>query len=284
MMIENNPAATKVIQGNPPLQSATTKDLPPIDIGKIVIGIAQETKEDFLKKPEIQEFKENIEKINNSFQNLDIDGVIQNVSDIVNTTIKNTTETFVKIMISNIEKKIEDNKIRIRNKLLEQNKTQEEINTIFNILQQLSDFTELQNLDLFNIDVLELKKITEQIILNKLKLMGITTEKEISQVLEKLIHNLIGETIDDVISSAPITAAQAIASIWPFGSEPLAAVNKFKDIITQTTEILIDTFMNNAVDVILKTKVTKGGRRKKSKNKHFYINRIKRTLKYFYNY
>jgi hypothetical protein len=115
--------------------------------------------------------------------------------------------------------------------------------------------------------------------------MGITTEKEISQVLEKLIHNLIGETIDDIISSAPITVAQAIASIWPFGSEPLAAVNKLKDIMTQTTEILIDTFMDNAVDVILKTKVTKGGRRKrKSKSKHFYINRIKRTLKYFYNY
>ena len=115
--------------------------------------------------------------------------------------------------------------------------------------------------------------------------MGITSEEEISQVLEKLIHNLIGETIDDAITSAPITAAQAVASVWPLGSEPLVAVNKLNEIIIQTTEILIDTVMDSTVDAIVQLKVTKGGRKKrKSKSKQFYINRIKRTLKYFYNY
>jgi len=268
-------------------KQAIQREPPQIDIniGKIVTGVLEESKKDFLNKPEIKEFKENVEKINDSFQNLELDDTIKNVGGLVYTTVTNMSEAFIKIMMSNVEKKIEDNKIRIRNKLLEQNKTQEEINKIFNILEQLSEFPELQNLDLFNIDISDLKKITEQILLNKLNLMGITTEEEISQVLEKLIHSLVGETIDDAISSAPVTAAQAVASIWPFGSEPLAAVNKLKDIMNQTTDILIDTFMNNAVDAIVQTKVTKGGRKKrKSKSKQFYINRIKRTLKYFYNY
>jgi hypothetical protein len=280
------PATQKVIQPVTVKQSIIQKGTPQIDIGKIVIGVLQETKKDFLDKPEIQDFKKNILKVNDSFQDLDIDNTIKNVGKLVYTTVTNMSEAFIKVLMSNVEKKIEDNKIRIRNKLLEQNKTEEEINNIFNILQQLSEFPELQNLDLFNINLLDLKKITEQIILQKLNLMGITSEEEISQVLEKLIHNLIGETIDDAITSAPITVAQAVASVWPFGSEPLAAVNKLEEIITQTTEILIDTIMNSTVDAIVQFKVTKGGRKKrklKSKSKQFYLNRIKRTLKYFYN-
>ena len=221
-----------------------------------------------------------------SIENLDIDDTILNTSKLVEETFKNAMKVFLEIMMSNIKKKIEDNKIKIRNKLLEKNKTPEEINKIFNILQKLSDFSELKDLDLFNMNLLDLKKITEQIILKKLNLMGITTEKEISQVLEKLIHNLLGETIQDVATSAPITIAQALASIWPLGSEPLVAVNKLNDIIIQTSEILIDTVMNGTVDAI-ETKVTKGGRinkKRKSKSKHFYINRIRQTLKQFYNY
>jgi anti-sigma28 factor (negative regulator of flagellin synthesis) len=256
----------------------------PVNIGKIVIGILEETKKDFLDKPEIQDFKKNILKVNDSFQDLDFDDTIKNVGRLVFTTVTDMSEAFLKVLMSDVEKKIEDNKIRIRNKLLEQNKTEEEINKIFNILQQLSDFSELKNLDLFNMDLLDLKKITEQIILQKLNLMGITSEEEISKVLEKLIHNLIGETIDDAITAAPITAAQAVASVWPLGSEPLVAVNKLNEIIIQTTEILIDTVMDSTVDAIVQFKVTKGGRKKrKTKSKQFYLNRIKRTLKYFYN-
>jgi len=256
----------------------------PVNIGKIVIGILEETKKDFLDKPEIQDFKKNILKVNDSFQDLDFDDTIKNVGRLVFTTVTDMSEAFLKILMSDVEKKIEDNKIRIRNKLLEQNKTEEEINKIFNILQQLSDFSELKNLDLFNMNLLDLKKITEQIILQKLNLMGITSEEEISKVLEKLIHNLIGETIDDAITAAPITAAQAVASVWPLGSEPLVAVNKLNEIIIQTTEILIDTVMDSTVDAIVQFKVTKGGRKKrKTKSKQFYLNRIKRTLKCFYN-
>jgi hypothetical protein len=256
----------------------------PVNIGKIVIGILEETKKDFLDKPEIQDFKKNILKVNDSFQDLDFDDTIKNVGRLVFTTVTDMSEAFLKVLMSDVEKKIEDNKIRIRNKLLEQNKTEEEINKIFNILQQLSDFSELKNLDLFNMNLLDLKKITEQIILQKLNLMGITSEEEISKVLEKLIHNLIGETIDDAITAAPITAAQAVASVWPLGSEPLVAVNKLNEIIIQTTEILIDTVMDSTVDAIVQFKVTKGGRKKrKTKSKQFYLNRIKRTLKYFYN-
>jgi len=259
---------------------------PNIDIGKIIIGIVEEIKKDFLNKPEIKNFEEFIKKIKESIDNLDIDNTIINTSKLAEQTLKNATEAFLEIMMSNIKKKVEDNNIRIRNKLLEKNKTPEEINKIFNILQQLSDFSELKNLDLFNFNLLDLKKITEQIILKKLNLMGITREEEISKVLEKLIHKLIGETIDTAVISAPITIAQALASIWPLGSEPLVAVNKLDEIITQTTEIVIDTVMDGTVDAI-ETNLIKGGRRKKkrkSKSKHFYINRIKRTLKYFYNY
>lgn len=289
MMIGTQPAITPATLNKPAANQLVRQTIkgetPQIDIGKIVIGILQETKKDFLDKPEIQDFKEEVLKINDSFQDLDIDDTIKNVGKLVYTTVTNMSEAFIKVLMSNVEKKIEDNKIRIRNKLLEQNKTQEEINNIFNILQQLSDFSELKNLDLFNMNLLDLKKITEQIILQKLNLMGITSEEEISQVLEKLIHNLIGETIDDAITSAPITAAQAVASVWPLGSEPLVAVNKLNEIIIQTTEILIDTVMDSTVDAIVQLKVTKGGRKKrKSKSKQFYINRIKRTLKYFYNY
>ena len=289
MMIGTQPAITPATLNKPAAKQLVRQTIkgetPQIDIGKIVIGILQETKKDFLDKPEIKDFKEEVLKINDSFQDLDIDDTIKNVGKLVYTTVTNMSEAFIKVLMSNVEKKIEDNKIRIRNKLLEQNKTQEEINNIFNILQQLSDFSELKNLDLFNMNLLDLKKITEQIILQKLNLMGITSEEEISQVLEKLIHNLIGETIDDAITSAPITAAQAVASVWPFGAEPLVAVNKLNEIIIQTTEILIDTVMDSTVDAIVQLKVTKGGRKKrKSKSKQFYINRIKRTLKYFYNY
>lgn len=306
MMIENTPAATKVIQGGPTtsyiqstlpsatkiiqetqsLQSATTKDLPPIDIGKIVIGIAQETKEEILKNPEIQKFKENLEKINNSVQNLDVDRTIEGVHDVITEAVINTRDTFLKVMMSNIKKKIEDNKIKISEKLRLHGKTQEEINNIFNILQELSDFSDLINLDLFNINLFDLKKIIEQLILKKLNLIGITTEEEISKVLKKLINNLLGESFDDVATSLPITVAQALASIWPLGSEPLVAVNKLNDIITQFIQILIDIIMNGAVEAIEK-KLIQGGRRKnkrKSKSKYFYINRIKRTLKHFYNY
>jgi len=312
MMIENNPAtkviqrgsavelaATKVIQGSPELQLAATKviqespalqsatkDLPSIDIGKIVIGIVEETKEDFLKNPEVQKFEKNMEMINNSVQNLDIDRTIEGVSDVVSEAVINTREAFLKLIMSNINKKIEENKIKISEKLRFHGKTQEEIDNIFNILQELSDFTDLFNLDLFNIKLLDLKKIIEKIILQKLKLIGITTEEEISKVLKNLIQNLIGESINDVASSLPITIAQALASIWPLGSEPLVAVNKLNDIITQFIQILIDIIMNGIIEAIEK-KLIQGGKRKhkrKSKSKHFYINRIRRTLKHFYNY
>ena len=64
MMIGTQPAITPATLNKPAANQLVRQTIkgetPQIDIGKIVIGILQETKKDFLDKPEIQDFKEEV--------------------------------------------------------------------------------------------------------------------------------------------------------------------------------------------------------------------------------
>jgi hypothetical protein len=190
------------------------------------------------------------------------------------------------IIKTTIEKKVKDNEIKISEKLRLQGKKEEEI---LYIIKQLSDLTDLSDIDFGSLkDISQLKEIVEQFILKKLKIIGVTSEKQITEVLENFINSFIKTSVDDAAASLPEKLLQVLASLFPFGTEPLVAVNILSDVIGQFIQILIDTVMNGAVTAIEINPVpTNGGRRKKkrkSKNKHFYINRIKQTLKQFYNY
>ena len=263
---------------------------PTIDIWQLIIDILQKNKEDFLKKPGIQDVITGLEKIKTSVEDLNPDDFIKTIYETMEKTITNLKDFFFNIIKSNIEQKLEDHTIKISEKLKLQGKTQEEIDFI---LKQLSDLTDLNDIDFGNLKGIEdfstkFQKIIEEFILKKLKIIGVTDEKEIAEVLTKLVNNLIGASINDAVASGPITLLQVLASLFPFGTEPLVAVNKLNDVITQFTQILIDKVMDGAVDAIEIHQVpTNGGRRRKkrkSKSKHFYINRIRQTLKQFYNY
>ena len=264
---------------------------PTIDIWQLIIDILQKNKEDFLKKPGIQDVISGLEKIKTSVEDLNPDDFVKTIYETMEKTITNLKDFFFNIIKSNIEQKLEDNTIKISEKLKLQGKTQEEIDFI---LKQLSDLTDLNDIDFGNLKGIEdfstkFQQIIEEFILKKLKIIGVTDEKDIAEVLTKLVNNLIGASINDAVASGPITLLQVLASLFPFGTEPLVAVNKLNDVITQFTQILIDKVMDGAVDAIEIHQVhTNGGRRKKkrrkSKSKHFYINRIRQTLKQFYNY
>jgi hypothetical protein len=268
---------------------------PTIDIWQLIIDILQKNKEDFLKKPGIQDVISGLEKIKTSVEDLNPDDFVKTIYETMEKTITNLKDFFFNIIKSNIEQKLEDHKIKISEKLKLQGKPQEEIDVILKQLSQLSDLTDLNGIDFSNLK--DIQKIIEEFILKKLKIIGVTDEKEIAEVLTKLVNNLIGASINDAVASGPITLLQILASLFPFGTEPLVAVNKLNDVITQFTQILIDKVMDGAVDAIeiyqvptnIPTPIpTNGGKRKKkkrkSKSKHFYINRIRQTLKQFYNY
>ena len=268
--------------GNDPISIKT----PTIDIWKLIIDILKKNKEDFLKKPGIQDIIAGLEKIKGSVEDLNLDEFIKTIYETMEKTITNLKDFFFNVIKSNIEQKIEDHKLKISDKLRLQGKTSEQIDFI---LKQLSDLTDLNDIDFGNLtDIKNLKKIIENFILNKLKIIGVTDEKDIAEVLTKLVNNLIGASINDAVASGPITLLQVLSSLFPFGTEPLVAVNKLNDVITQFTQILIDKVMDGAVDAIeIQPVSTNGGRRnkkRKSKSKQFYINRIRQTLKQFYNY
>ena len=105
------------------------------------------------------------------------------------------------------------------------------------------------------------------------------TEEEIENFFKEYVNDVVNKSITDATASLPLTFAQFLASIFPLGTEPLVAVNKVGDMVEGIVNIATEKF---AEALVKKT----GGRRKKrkSKSKHFYINRIKRTLKFFYNY
>ena len=111
---------------------------------------------------------------------------------------------------------------------------------------------------------------------------GLKSEEDISNFLERYVNTVVKTSITDAAGSFPLTLAQFLASIFPVGTEPLVAVNKFNEMTKQLTDNVVSGF----VSAVTGTTST-GGRRKrkrKSKNKYFYINRIRQTLKQFYNY
>jgi hypothetical protein len=264
---------------------------PTIDIGILIRDILKKNKEEFLNKPGMRDIISGLEKIKVSIEDLNLDGFIKTIYETMEKTITNLKDFFFSVIKSNIEQKLEDNNSKIVSKLISQGKNEEQIKII---LEQLSDLTDLNDIDFDNLtDITKLKEIIENFILKKLKIVGVTNEEEISEILTKLINNLIETSVNDAVASGPITLLQLLASLFPFGTEPLVAVNKLNDIITQFTQILIDKVMDTAVDAIEQNPIpvqpvpTNGGRRnkrKKSKSKHFYINRIRQTLKQFYNY
>jgi hypothetical protein len=257
---------------------------PTIDIWKLFIDILKKNYENFLKNPEVQELTTDLGVMTTALGEVDLEKVWATFIEFSEKTLLNLKDLFFNSIKTIVENKIEDNKLEISEKLRLQGKNEEQINFI---LKRLSDLTDLDDINLINLRSLtNFKGVIQEFILKKLKIIGVTNEEEIAEVLTKLVNNLIETSINDAIVSSPSAAAQAVASLWPFGSEPLVAVNKINDIITQFIQILIDKVMEGAVDAIEEIPTT-GGRRKKkrkTKSKHFYINRIRQTLKQFYNY
>jgi len=210
----------------------------------------------------------NLDKIVNAIEDLNIDEFVTNSYELVATGANNIADTFIDSWISNIQTKLEEEKIKITSELKENpNLSPDIINEKLNKLPNIGDISKenFLNYQAF------LKELIDK--------AGLNTEEDISKFLQNYINNVLKKSISDAAASFPLTLAQFLASIFPVGTEPLVAVNKTNEAAKQLSD--------NIVEELVETIVTTGGRRKKrkkSKSKHFYINRIKRTLKYFYNY
>lgn len=259
---------------------------PTIDIGLIVEGILKKELEKFLNNPKIQELLKGLKIIKEDAQDFNLIGLYQNIIDVFKNILLSLKDFSFGIVKTTIETKITENQVKISEQLRFQGKTEEQIQII---LKKLSDLTDLSDIDFGSLkDFSQLKEILEDFILKKLKIINVTSEKQITEVLEKFINSFIKSSVDDAAASLPHKIMQALASMFPVGTEPLVAVNILNDMIAQFIQIVIDTLMEGAVSAIeLNPVPTNGGRRKKkrkSKSKHFYLNRIKQTLKQFYNY
>ena len=210
----------------------------------------------------------NLDKILNAVENLDIDEFIITSYNLVNDGVEDVVDTFVDSWIKNIQEQFEQKKTEIKNKLQSEGLPSHEIDEK---LKKIPNFGDLRKEDFINY-----KKFIQEKLIDKL---GLKTEEEIENFFKVYVNDVVNKSITDATASLPLTFAQFLASIFPLGTEPLVAVN--------TIHNMADKIVKNATDMIAEELVKKtGGRRKKrkSKSKHFYINRIKRTLKFFYNY
>ena len=214
----------------------------------------------------------NLDKIVKSVEDLNIDDFVGETTRVITNGANNIADTFINSWISSIQDKLEEEKIKITAEL-EGKFSQEEINEKLNKLPNIGDISKENLLDY----QASLKKLIDD--------AGLETEDQISKFLENYINNVLKKSLSDAAASFPLTLAQFLASIFPLGTEPLVAVNKANEATEQLTDNVVGQLVKTMVT--LPARVATGGRkkkRKKSKSKNFYINRIKRTLKYFYNY
>ena len=231
-----------------------------VDISKIFIQTINDVVLSYYKQTKL-------DKIVNAVENLDIDEFIATTSEVVTNSVKDVTDTFIDGWLSNIKSKLEEEKIKIQKNI------SFSPNEIDEKLQKLPNIEDINTESLLNYQKL-LEKIINQ--------AGLNSEKEISNFLKVYVNTVVKTSITDAAASFPLTLAQFLASIFPVGTEPLVAVNKVNEMTKQLTNNVVSGF----VSAVTGTTST-GGRRKKkrkSKSKHFYINRIRQTLKQFYNY
>lgn len=211
-----------------------------------------------------------LDKIAISVGNLDIDDFVKSSYILVNDGVKDTIDIFINSWLQNIQDNLEEqkNKIKIefkKNPNYDEAKFNEQLQKIPNIG------------DISKEDFINYKKFIKEKIIDK---VGLKTEEEIEIFLKEYVDSVVKKLINDATASLPLTLAQLLASIFPLGTEPLVAVNTFNNMMTGITHNMATGF----VDSILKLKGGRRKQRRKSKNKYFYINRIRQTLKQFYNY
>ena len=232
--------------------------------------------------------KYNLDDIVESVENLDIDKLFESMYNLANNTFTNITDTFIESWTSNIKDIMEEKTNKITTKLLSQNKTKEEIEDILKKLPNIDDINDITKTNFFTLDF---QKLAEFFIQKKLEKMGLKTEEQVTEFLKTYTNSVISTSLEDAAASAPLTITQFVASIFPFGTEPLVAVNKLNETLKELSNTAVKKLMDVSIDTLVPddSKLQQGGRRRiknrrKSKSKQFYINRIKRTLKYFYNY
>jgi hypothetical protein len=217
----------------------------------------------------------NLDKILNAVENLDIDEFIITSYNLMNDGVEDVVDTFVDSWIKNIQEQFEQKITEIKNKLQTEGLPSEKIDEK---LKEIPNFGDLRKEDFINY-----KKFIQEKLIDKL---GLKTEEEIENFFKEYVNDVVNKSITDATASLPLTFAQFLASIFPLGTEPLVAVNKVGDMVEGIVENAIRTIVEKTVNKNKDPVGKIGGRRKKrkSKSKHFYINRIKRTLKFFYNY
>ena len=238
-----------------------------LDISKIFIKTLKHISYSYYKQTKL-------DKIADAINNLDIDEFVNSTYNLVNDGVKDTTDIFINSWLQNIQNNLEEQTSKIKVEL-EKNSNYDEAK--FNEqLQKIPNIGDISKEDFINY-----KKFIKEKIIDK---VGLNTEEEIEIFLKGYVDNVVKKLINDATASLPLTLAQLLASIFPFGTEPLVAVNTINNMITGITHNMVTGFVDSAFKkVLLKT----GGKRKKkrkSKSKHFYINRIRQTLKQFYNY
>jgi len=238
-----------------------------IDISKIFIKT--------LKNIYLSYYRQsNLDEIVKSVEELDIDKFVEKSYEFVATGANNISDTFVDSWIKKIQDKLEEEKSKITYEL-KKTLTEDEINER---LKKIPNIGDLRKEDFINY-----QKFIQENLIDKL---GLKNEVAIENFLKDYVDNVIKTSITDATASLPLTLAQFLASIFPLGSELLVSVDTLNNIVNGITNNMASGLVKAG---LVKTDVKKIGgrgrrRKRKSKSKHFYINRIKRTLKYFYNY
>ena len=255
------------------------------DITKIMTEVLEQEYNYYFKKYKLHDIVDSVE-------NLDIDKLFESMYNLASNTFINITDTFIESWMSNIKNIIEDKRSKIITKLLSENKTKEEIDDILKKLPNIDDINDITKTNFFTLDF---QKLAEFFIEKKLEKMGLKTEEQVTEFLKTYMNSVISTSLEDAAASAPLTITQFVASTFPFGTEPLVAINKLNETLKELSNTAVKKLMDVSIDMVVPDDsksqgiLQQGGRtrrknRRKSKSKQFYINRIKRTLKYFYNY
>ena len=112
-------------------------------------------------------------------------------------------------------------------------------------------------------------------------------ENTIKSIVESKLTSAVDESSEKFLQMFFSSVPTVLLSLIPFTSTPPVAYQQLTNVGSNMAEPLIQKVIATSIELeSLKNIVSlKGGRRrKKSKNKQFYIRRIKRTLKHFFNY
>ena len=112
-------------------------------------------------------------------------------------------------------------------------------------------------------------------------------ESKIKSIVESKLSSAVDDSTEKFLQMFFSSVPTVLLSLIPFTSTPPVAYQQLTRVGSSMAEPLIKEGIGAAITISEETQkaLLKGGRKKrKSKSKHFYIKRIKRTLKQFFNY